>query len=170
MATPTSADRTISIPVSLATHVVIGCLIALVALAAMFAYFQLPTSHYRGVALTIAIIASAGALSYWLWCASQCLHADVRANGVAIDDARAEIRTAKAEALARLDRVLTVLGELREEIGQNRGAIKEHTDAVDANTAAVTAMTKALNVLRECYLQEGVIQQDQPKEAPRKNW
>jgi hypothetical protein len=174
------ADRTISIPVSLATHVTIGCLIALIALASFFVYTQLPTehAHYRGSALTLTIVASVGALSYWLWCASQCLHADVRANGAAIeearDEARAEIRTAKAEVLARSDttthRLDARISALAEEVAENRRSIKELTDAFSANTAAMVAMTKAFNVLRECYLQEGTTQSRADQEAPRENW
>lgn len=181
MASPTSADRTISIPVSLATHVVIGCLIALVALAAMFAYFQLPNSHHRSVALTITVIASAGALSYWLWCASQCLRADVRANAVAIEDARdearAETRAAKAEVLARhdtsTDRLDARISGLGEDVADHSRSIKELTDAFEANTAAMIAMTKAFKVLRECYLQQGTAQDahdKEPKEAPPEDW
>lgn len=170
MTTPT--ERTISIPVSLVTHVVIGCIIALIALVALFVYFQLPAVHpHRGGALALAIIASAGALSYWLWCASQCLKADVQDNAQAIEDARAEIRNVKAETLAKLDTVIGRLDELSEETGGNRGAIKELTDAVDANAAAIAAMTKALNVLRECYLQEGTVENArEKKEEPRDTW
>lgn len=165
MTSPTPSERTISIPVSVATHVVIGCVIALVALVALFVYFQLPSphSHYRGVALALTIIASAGALSYWLWCTSQCLRANVRANGYAIEDVRAELRTAKAEVLAKLDGLSGRIDTIDEEITENRGAIKEVTDAVDD-------LAKAIRALRECYLQEGTIPKREDEEAPHQDW
>lgn len=172
MTSPTSPDRTISIPVSAATHVAIGCVIALLALAAFFVYTQLPAAHadYRGGALALGIVAAVAALTYWLWCTSQCLRADVRANAVAIEDARAELRTAKAEVLARLDGLAGRFDAIADEIAQNRGSIKELTDATDETTNALGKLAKELKALRECYLQEGTIPSPRKDDAPRENW
>jgi hypothetical protein len=149
--TSDSPDRTISIPVSAATHVAIGCVIALLALTAFFVYTQLPARHgdYRGGALSLGILAGVGALTYWLWCTSQCLWVDIRANAVAIEDARAELRTAKAEMFAKVDALDLRIDIIAEDITENRGSIKEVTDALGD-------VAKGLKALRECYLQEGL--------------
>lgn len=164
-------DRTISIPVSAAMHVVIGCVIALLALTAFFVYAQLPNEHdkYRSGALALGIVAAVAALTYWLWCTSQCLRADVRANAVAIEDARAEIRTAKAEVLARLDGLAGRLDSIADETAQNRGSIKELTDTADQTAAALDKVAKAMKALQECYLQEGTIPAPR-KDQDRETW
>jgi len=168
----TSPEKTISISVPTAQHVAIGCLLALVALCAFFVYTQLPAeqAHLRGSALALAIVGSVAAMSYWLWCASQCLRSDVRDNGTAIEDARAELRTAKAEIFAKLDSIIARLDDLGDEVGQNRGEIKELTDAVDGAAEAVREIAGDVVALQECYLTEGEIPaQRARKEAPRES-
>lgn len=165
----TSPERTISIPVSTATHVVIGCVFALIAITAFWVALQLPAelAHYRGSALTITFIASVGATSYGLLCANHRLKFRVDDNAEAIADARAELRTAKAEIFAKidsidakLDNIATRLDELGGEVGQNRGAIKELTDAVDEARNSVEA-------LQDCYLKEGQAPAQKEIPAPR---
>jgi hypothetical protein len=146
----TSPEKTIHIPVSTATHVVIGCTIALIAITAFWVYTQLPShqANYRGTAFAIALIAAFGVTSYGLLCANHRLKFHVDDNAEAIEAARAELRTAKAELFVKLDRIAARLDELGSEVGQNSGTIKELTDAVDEARNSV-------EVLQDCYSKEG---------------
>lgn len=143
-------------------HTAIGVVIALLALVAFFVYAQLPPHHadYRGGAFALGSVAAAAALSYWLWCANRCLRDDVSANAEAIEDARAELRTAKAEVLAKLDGMALHVSEIAQAVAENQGSTKELT-------AALGEVSKGLTVLTECYLQEGTIP---PKDGPPETW
>jgi hypothetical protein len=162
-------EKTIHIPVSAATHVAIGCVIALIAVTAFWVALQLPAelAHYRFGALTITFVAAVGAISYGLLCANHRLKFHVNDNAHAIDAARAELRTAKAQTFAKvdlldakLDRIAARLDELGDDVGQNHGAIKELTDAVDEASNAVEA-------LQDCYLEEGQAPDRKEIPAPR---
>lgn len=164
-----TSEKTIHIPVSTATHVVIGCTIALIGILAFWVYTQLPShqANYRGTAFAIALIAAFGVTSYGLLCANHRLKFHVDDNAEAIQGARAELRTAKAEISAKidllapkLDTIAARLDELGNEVSENRGAIKELTDAVDEARNSVEA-------LQDCYLEEGQAPVRKEIPAPR---
>lgn len=146
-------EKTIHIPVSAATHVAIGCTIALIAVTAFWVYTQLPShqANYRGAAFAIALTAAFGVTSYGLLCANHRLKFHVDDNAEAIEAARAELRTAKAQTFAKIDllgaKLDTVAARL-DEFGGELGAIKELADAVDEAKLSVEA-------LQDCYLEEG---------------
>lgn len=163
MSTPTESTRTISIPVSAATHVVVGILIALIAITAFWANSQLPHSNdYRGTAIGIGVVGAFSAIAYWLKC-------DLQRGRIERHDIADTLDATAREAREREGRLLAVLERIDANLVENRGAIKKIADAVDVNTAAIKELreavgantetvaenTGAVEALQDCYREEG---------------
>lgn len=111
----TTNPATISIPVSAAWHLVVGIVLALIAIVAFWVHFQLAThSAYRATAIGVGLLAACTALTYWLWCAIQCLRAET------------------AEHREATDAITEDVDELRGDLDRIEEAVKELTGAVNA--------------------------------------
>lgn len=141
--TTTGDTFTISIPRTAASHLLLGIALGVGAVAAFIAYANLPTGYpIRGVALGVGVVGSCGALTYWIWCTIQCIKATSEAGLVA----------QQHESTRQAAAILTALEQ----------AHRDHTEIVDQ----VDALTKSIGVLRDCYLEEGRIQDAAPPAGP----
>lgn len=141
--TTTGNTFTISIPRTAASHLLLGIALGVGAVAAFIAYANLPTGYpIRGVALGVGVVGSCGALTYWIWCTLQCIKATSEAGLVAQQH---ESTRQAAAILAALEQ-----------------AHRDHTEIVDQ----VDALTTSIGVLRDCYLEEGRIQDAAPPAGP----
>lgn len=141
--TTTGDTFTISIPRAAASHLLLGIALGVGAVAAFIAYANLPTGYpIRGVALGVGVVGSCGALTYWIWCTIQCIKATSEAGLVA----------QQHESTRQAAAILTALEQ----------AHRDHTEIVDQ----VDALTKSIGVLRDCYLEEGRIQDAAPPAGP----
>lgn len=141
--TTTGDTFTISIPRTAASHLLLGIALGVGAVAAFIAYANLPTGYpIRGVALGVGVVGSCGALTYWIWCTLQCIKATSEAGLVA----------QQHESTRQAAAILTALEQ----------AHRDHTEIVDQ----VDALTKSIGVLRDCYLEEGRIQDAAPPAGP----
>lgn len=141
--TTTGDTFTISIPRTAASHLLLGIALGVGAVAAFIAYANLPTGYpIRGVALGVGVVGSCGALTYWIWCTLQCIKATSEAGLVAQQH---ESTRQAAEIIAALEQ-----------------AHRDHKEIVDQ----VDALTTSIGVLRDCYLEEGRIQDAAPPAGP----
>lgn len=166
----TQPTRVITIPVPAALHTVCGVVLALITITAFWAHIEIPPGHpNKGTALGISIFSGCTALTYWLWCGQQCTRAGMQDIAESVEDARAELRTAKAEVLAKIDGMAAHVSEIDAVVAENQGSIKELTDAVDGLTASLGKVAQGLRALRECYLQEGTIP-EADEDVPPETW
>lgn len=141
--TTTGDTFTISIPRTAASHLLLGIALGVGAVAAFIAYANLPTGYpIRGIALGVGVVGSCGALTYWIWCTLQCIKATSEAGLVAQQH---ESTRQAAAILAALEQ-----------------AHRDHKEIVDQ----VDALTTSIGVLRDCYLEEGRIQDAAPPAGP----
>jgi hypothetical protein len=135
---------TISISIPAAVHLGIGIVLTLTAIAAFALYNQLPAeSHHRGNALGAGVVGAILTAAYWLSCCIQ------RGKAETIE-VRTELKETAKEASEREKRLLSALEHNAEEIAENRHEIKRLNDNV-------AGLTKKINVLRDCYLEEGTL-------------
>lgn len=145
--TTTGDTFTISIPRTAASHLLLGIALGVGAVAAFIAYANLPTGYpIRGVALGVGVVGSCGALTYWIWCTIQCIKATSEAGLVAQQHESTRQSTRQAAA---------ILAALEQ-------AHRDHKEIVEQ----VDALTTSIGVLRDCYLDEGRIQDAAPPAGP----
>lgn len=155
--TATSDTFTISIPRTAAGHLLLGIALATGAIAAFITYASIPTGYpIRGIALGAGVIGACGALTYWIWCTLQCIKATSKASHEATRNAIAALIAEQRERDKRAASRETMLLEALEDVHRDH---KKLTDAIDA-------LTKAFGILRDCYLEEGRVQDETQHTAP----
>lgn len=138
MTAPSVPARTISIPVSAATHAAVGVVLALIAVMAFWVHIELPIGHiYRGTALAIGVVGSGFALTYWAVCTVQCGRAET-----------ADV----AETLQAVDERQRVILAAVQGVADQGGS---NADAVGGLGKKIAENTGALEALQDTYLNEG---------------
>lgn len=151
--TTTGDTFTISIPRTAASRLLLGIALGVGAVAAFVAYANLPTGYpIRGVALGVGVVGSCGALTYWIWCTIQCIKATSEAGHETTHEALAGLVAQQHESTRQAAAILAALEQ----------AHRDHTEIVEQ----VDALTTSIGVLRDCYLEEGRIQDAAPPAGP----